>query len=910
MSDNSGRGRSWARSLPDFAAILTVTALVAVKCWNLVRPWQRQYVSGDFALGGVEPHFYHWLKRGVVLLWDPTVGTGSWLLGGGTHPRFPVISNLHLFYPPNLIGLGLAERDQSISYSALLGQHLFHYVLAGAFTYWYARVLRLDRFPALLSAIAFVFSGFMLAHFNHWTFIDAVAWLPAILGCLVRADETEGPGWGALAGAALGLALLAGAPQFAMYDAFAVAALALVLVGRRLATGRPWSRLVLACALVPLVAAGLAAVQLLPTWGVAADSYRARLGFDWKSVGSLAPSSLFQLALPSALRPLMSWPYDETYLYPGVVPAVLAGFALTLRWDWRVGFHAGLGLGALLLAFGDFLLLFRLAFDLVPGVAFFRIPARILVLVNFTVAILSGLGAHALLGRAEARGLGRFLGWTLGLTVAAAPAVYLLLLWGVNGSLGPAVEVLANEYVRLILLLLLTLAAVVWQARRATPGLVRAALFIALVLDLVFGSLALEGGTGHPDRVLQPERELGQFLETRPRPFRASLNARLRPAQIYRHGVSVVDGGSTFAPRAFLDLFFLASDNPRILDLLNVRYESVSGSEPGRPTAEPVGSVVLSSVALRRFALPSPRVVGRIEIDSYLSGGREVPEGATVATLHVLDDGGAAHAFPVRAGRETAEWTIDRIGRTVAHGKAPVARSWPMPEESYDAHSYRAAFVLPPRARVAQLVVERSEVSGALVIEQIRVDGERLASERPGRLVGPRLRENVAALPRAFLVRRVRRVAPERLMEELKQFDPAEEALLTGPVPDGWPAPAKLGPPLPPVTVAEHTPHRVRLETTVGEPAFLILSDTYDRGWRAWDNGRPVPILRADHALRGVPLGPGRHVVEFRYGQPAFWWGLAITGGTTLALAVGGVLGWRRRRGSARGATPHPDSGA
>ncbi len=96
----------------------------------------------------------------------------------------------------------------------------------------------------------------------------------------------------------------------------------------------------------------------------------------------------------------------------------------------------------------------------------------------------------------------------------------------------------------------------------------------------------------------------------------------------------------------------------------------------------------------------------------------------------------------------------------------------------------------------------------------------------------------------------------------------------------------------------------------MGEPAFLILSHTYDRRWRAWGNGRPVPILRADHALRGVPLGPRRHVVEFRYGQPAFWLALAITGGTALALAAGGVLGWRRRRGAAEGATPRPDSGA
>jgi uncharacterized membrane protein YfhO len=102
------------------------------------------------------------------------------------------------------------------------------------------------------------------------------------------------------------------------------------------------------------------------------------------------------------------------------------------------------------------------------------------------------------------------------------------------------------------------------------------------------------------------------------------------------------------------------------------------------------------------------------------------------------------------------------------------------------------------------------------------------------------------------------------------------------------------------VRVVEYSPHRVRLETTVTEPALLVLSDTYARGWRAWDNGRPVAILRTNHALRGVYLTPGSHVVEFRYRQPAFWVGLSVTGGTVLALLVGGVLAWRRRADSAR----------
>jgi uncharacterized membrane protein YfhO len=95
----------------------------------------------------------------------------------------------------------------------------------------------------------------------------------------------------------------------------------------------------------------------------------------------------------------------------------------------------------------------------------------------------------------------------------------------------------------------------------------------------------------------------------------------------------------------------------------------------------------------------------------------------------------------------------------------------------------------------------------------------------------------------------------------------------------------------------EYGPLRVRLEAAVAEPLFLLLSDTYDPGWRAWDNGRPAPILRADHALRAVAITPGPHLVEFRYQQPSFWIGLAVSLITLGTLSVSGlVMVWRTRQ--------------
>jgi len=181
--------------------IAALAVLATVKLWPIVTPFagSRLYLGGDFGLA-IEPYFYHLLKRGILPLWDATLGTGSPFLGSGTHHPMFLQAHLHLFYPVNLLVLGLLERGQQIPHVVLQYNHLLHYAMAGAFTYLYARQLAVGRFAAAVSGIAFMFSGFMLAHVTHWTMIDTVVWLPAILACVVRTDASLRRRWATLAG--------------------------------------------------------------------------------------------------------------------------------------------------------------------------------------------------------------------------------------------------------------------------------------------------------------------------------------------------------------------------------------------------------------------------------------------------------------------------------------------------------------------------------------------------------------------------------------------------------------------------------------------------------------------------------------------------------------------------------------
>jgi hypothetical protein len=84
-------------------------------------------------------------------------------------------------------------------------------------------------------------------------------------------------------------------------------------------------------------------------------------------------------------------------------------------------------------------------------------------------------------------------------------------------------------------------------------------------------------------------------------------------------------------------------------------------------------------------------------------------------------------------------------------------------------------------------------------------------------------------------------------------------------------------------------------------PALLTLSRTYHPSWKAEIDGVAAPVIRADHALIGVPLpSAGDHRVVLRYhpaivylaaGLSAATWGLVL-----LASAVAVVLRFRQRR--------------
>ena len=148
--------------------------------------------------------------------------------------------------------------------------------------------------------------------------------------------------------------------------------------------------------------------------------------------------------------------------------------------------------------------------------------------------------------------------------------------------------------------------------------------------------------------------------------------------------------------------------------------------------------------------------------------------------------------------------------------------------------------------------------------------------------------ENPAALPRAFVPARVETIvdAKERLRRlAADTFDPRANAFVEQPL--DLPGECRGS-----ATITEETPQCVTISTDMKTPGLIVLSDRWDASWKAYLDGKQIPILCTNHAVRGVMAPAGRQELQFRYEPATLFWGTVISCARTCRLAR---LGGRRR---------------
>jgi uncharacterized membrane protein YfhO len=88
------------------------------------------------------------------------------------------------------------------------------------------------------------------------------------------------------------------------------------------------------------------------------------------------------------------------------------------------------------------------------------------------------------------------------------------------------------------------------------------------------------------------------------------------------------------------------------------------------------------------------------------------------------------------------------------------------------------------------------------------------------------------------------------------------------------------------VEISDYRPERVTLTATTDQPGYLILTDSWYPGWRAFVDGQPTPIYRADVLFRAIQINPWAHTIVFEYRSDSFRVGAIVSVASLMILGA------------------------
>jgi hypothetical protein len=322
----------------------------------------------------------------------------------------------------------------------------------------------------------------------------------------------------------------------------------------------------------------------------------------------------------------------------------------------------------------------------------------------------------------------------------------------------------------------------------------------------------------------------------------------------------------------------------------------------------------LSALGEQHFALAPGSSVSELRFVTALMGAVDVPQGTKVAEIELRDSADAlVGTAELLAGRDTMDWSWDlpsvqpyvQHQRVESAGLAFEGQTAPRERQlSYaDLNFNRPVAASTLTVRATPPVGELALFGGSVISADGSVQqlfGRTKTKYRQVYLDNEmRVLENTAALPRAFLVPNAR-VAPSlgSALDEMvhQPFQPDQEVILAddahNTAADMKTDPGGSGR----ATISSYSDNGVHIHTSASGGAWLVLSDTYYPGWVASVDGQPTDVLRGDVLFRVVPVPAGEHEVEFRFEPTSVKFGLLVSLGALLALALAAIVsgGWVR----------------
>jgi len=334
--------------------------------------WHAQFIKDQFLSGSIP-------------LWNPYYYCG--------HP-FLANPQTFVFYPATLLFIALP-----MSWAFNLDTVL-HIYLAAMGIYCFVFIITLSRSAGLASAIVCSLSGYFMVNIfaGHLTMLHTAALLPWIFYFTEKAFKTKRTSYLTISGLILGLQILGGEPQNNYYTAFFIT---LYFFIRYFSTIRPLSseqffRFGIYYFLIPVTAFGVSAIQILPSLELMSLCDRAKSTYEFATFISFPPLNFFTFLVPNPTTSHINT-NREFAGYLGILPIILAGIGGGLSKQRRYTLCFGIMIFiATTIMLGHYTPIYQLFYKWLPGISTFRIPARCIVILVFSIAVLAGFGVRQL----------------------------------------------------------------------------------------------------------------------------------------------------------------------------------------------------------------------------------------------------------------------------------------------------------------------------------------------------------------------------------------------------------------------------------------------------------------------------------------------------------------------------------
>ena len=288
-----------------------------------------------------------------------------------------------------------------------------HFMFAGIGMYLLLKRIKLDFFPSLFGAIAFIMMPWMVTMIvhGHGSQVMTAAYIPWVLWALIKVKENADCKSIAILSLLIGLQLQRAHVQIAYYTWMLIGVYIIYDIVLSYIDKKGYDlKFIFRWILSSIIGFGMSVWIYIPLLNYAPFSKRSVSGggasFDYATSWSLHPYETLSLLLPSSFgfgeltyfgyMPMTNFPN-----YSGVLIIFMSLFAFYKSSRKINYFFLSVIVLSLLISFGKYIPVYEFLYNWLPYFNKFRVPSMILILFQFSLSVLSAVGLSNLFKRIE-----------------------------------------------------------------------------------------------------------------------------------------------------------------------------------------------------------------------------------------------------------------------------------------------------------------------------------------------------------------------------------------------------------------------------------------------------------------------------------------------------------------------------